>query len=158
MGIHHINGDLLKDSAVDPLRPEAVMYEPQADGSLKPLGVEYILFKDAWQAAGNQVPPTLLGQEFKLTSDFFDVPPFYALHIWLWRENPAGLYTGYNPTVACPAELATFPNAAAAAIAPHEMPRTSGDGGPWALIELGLLAGSLTVDGWFVQRAVRRAH
>ncbi len=40
----------------------------------------------------------------------------------------------------------------------NEMPRTFGDAGPWALIELGLLSGSLAVVGWFVQRAVRRAR
>ena len=84
-------------------------------------------------------------------------PQIYALHIWLWRENPAVLYTSYNPTVACPAALASFPNAAAASVTPHGMPGTSGDTGPLALIEVGLLAGGLTLAGWLVQCAVRRA-
>jgi len=82
----------------------------------------------------------------------------YALHIWLWRENPAGLYTGYNPTVACPAALATFPNAAAAAIAPAHMPATSGNSAQQALIGLALVAGGLTLAGWLVRRTVRRAR
>ena len=34
MGIHYVNADYLKDDAVDVARPEAVMYEPMADGTL----------------------------------------------------------------------------------------------------------------------------
>lgn len=47
MGIHYVNGDYLKDDAVDIGRPEGAMYvyEPMPDGSLKLVAVEYITFK-----------------------------------------------------------------------------------------------------------------
>jgi LPXTG-motif cell wall-anchored protein len=147
MGIHHINGDLFTAPAIDPLRPEAVMYEPQADGTLQAVGIEYVVLQDAWHAAGNTDPPVLMGQKFNLTTNFFDVPPFYALHIWLWKENPAGLFTSYNPNVSCAAAPAT----------PQRMPDTGGDAG-WAWLAWGMLvAGGLVGGGWILWRRAGRA-
>lgn len=45
MGIHYVNGDYLKDDAIDVARPEAVMYEPMPDGKLMLIAVEYITSK-----------------------------------------------------------------------------------------------------------------
>ena len=45
MGIHYVNGDYLKDDAIDIAHPEAVMYEPTVDGKLTLVGVEYITSK-----------------------------------------------------------------------------------------------------------------
>ena len=147
MGIHHINGNLFTDPAIDPMRPEAVMFEPQADGSLQPVGVEYFVLQDAWHAAGHTDPPVMLGQQFKLTTNFFDVPPFYQLHIWLWRENPDGIFVSDNPKVSC---------AAAASTTPHTMPKTGGDA-DWAWLAWGvLIAGGLVGGGWFVRRRIGR--
>ena len=42
MGIHYVNANYLKDDAVDVARPEAVMYEPMADGTPAWVAVEYI--------------------------------------------------------------------------------------------------------------------
>jgi hypothetical protein len=42
MGIHYVNGDYLKDGAIDLTKPEAVMYEPMPDGKLMLVAVEYI--------------------------------------------------------------------------------------------------------------------
>lgn len=148
MGIHHINGDLFADPTIDPLRPEAVMYEPQADGSLKAVGIEYVVLQDAWHAAGHADRPSLMGNEFKLTTNFFDVPPFYALHLWLWEENPAGLFTSYNPNVACPV----------AATIPQALPDTGGAGAASLPARLALIAGSLIGGGWYTQRRSRRAR
>jgi hypothetical protein len=30
----------------------------------------------------------------------------YDLHVWLWKENPAGLFSPTNPAVKCPAGAA----------------------------------------------------
>ncbi|MCW8107353.1 hypothetical protein OPS25_02410 [Alteromonas ponticola] len=32
-------------------------------------------------------------------------PPHYALHIWLFKHNPAGLFAPWNPRVKCPDSL-----------------------------------------------------
>ena len=44
-GIHDVNGDYVKDDAIDIAHPEAVMYEPTVDGKLTLVGVEYITSK-----------------------------------------------------------------------------------------------------------------
>ena len=63
MGIHYVNGEYLKDDAVDIAQPEAVMYEPMADGKLKLVAVEYITLEGAgrrWRATSSTspAPPT----------------------------------------------------------------------------------------------------
>lgn len=34
------------------------------------------------------------------------------LHVWLWKANPAGLYSSTNPAVRCPARGYSFAEAA----------------------------------------------
>jgi hypothetical protein len=103
MGIHFLNMDLVGDGRLDVNRPEALMYAPMPDGRLELLGVEYIVFQDAWDAAHPQ-PPVLLGQEFHLvrSPNRYGVPAFYQLHVWSWRENPMGPFNSWNPRVSCP--------------------------------------------------------
>jgi hypothetical protein len=57
MGFHWVN-DALVDPEFDPLRPEAVLYAPTANGSLKLVAVEYIVI-DVGQPA-----PTFDGHPF----------------------------------------------------------------------------------------------
>jgi hypothetical protein len=94
MGIHYVNGAYLKDDTVEIGKPEAVMYEPQADGSLELVAVEYITFKG---------PATLGGQLFSFTGapNRYGLDPFYELHVWSWRDNPTGIYADMNPNVSC---------------------------------------------------------
>ncbi len=92
-GYHWLNPTLV-DTKVDPLAPELVMYEPQADGSMKLIGVDYVVPFDQWTAAE---PPTLfgmpLGRNEKLS--------VYAIHIWTERPNPSGTFAMFNPAVSC---------------------------------------------------------
>lgn len=53
MGIHYVNGAYLKDDAVELARPEAVMYEPTADGKLNLIAVEYITSKGPAELQGH---------------------------------------------------------------------------------------------------------
>ena len=103
MGIHFINGALAGDAALDPLRPEALVYEPDETGKLKLVAVEFIVFQAAWDAE-NATPPSLFGQPFHLIPEpnRYGVPPFYELHAWVWRNNPAGMFEDWNPAVTCP--------------------------------------------------------
>jgi hypothetical protein len=100
-GIHFSNSALIEDPALDPMQPELIMYEPREDGSLRLIGVEYIVFQGAWHEAGNEAAPALLGQEFVLNTTLLD-EPFYALHLWIWQYNPKGLFANWNPLVVCP--------------------------------------------------------
>jgi len=92
MGYHYVNTDLL-DGQVEVDKPEALLYEPEANGQLRLVAVEYVIPKDAWHA---DTLPRLFGQQLKLNS--FDL---YALHVWAWENNPSGLYASWNPRVNC---------------------------------------------------------
>ena len=101
MGIHYVNGDLVGDGKLDPMKPEALMYEPRG-GKLNLVGVEYIVIAAAWDAA-NKTPPVLMGQTFHHTGspNRYGIPAFYALHVWAWKANPAGMFVDWNPKVSC---------------------------------------------------------
>src|SRR4051812_1836873 len=45
MGVHYVNEKLLTADAVDIAHPQAVMYEPTADGKMQLIAVEYITSK-----------------------------------------------------------------------------------------------------------------
>lgn len=92
MGYHYVNLGLL-DGQVSIATPEAVLYEPGPDGQLRLVALEYVIPKSAWTQPD---PPVLLGQEFTLNA--FDL---WALHVWVWKRNPSGIYADWNPTVNC---------------------------------------------------------
>ena len=96
MGIHYVNGDYLSDDAIDLAKPEAVMYEPTADGALALIGVEYITFEG---------PAALEGHLFNLNGapNRYGLDPFYELHVWAWKPNPNGTFADWNPDVSCEA-------------------------------------------------------
>jgi hypothetical protein len=100
MGIHYVNGARLIDSEVIASQPEAVIYEPQKDGSLSLVAVEYIVLKDAWTEVD---PPRLFGTDFELVEagNRYGLPDFYELHAWIWRNNPNGMNNDWNPNVTC---------------------------------------------------------
>ncbi|MBX7119832.1 MAG: hypothetical protein K1X31_12595 [Gemmatimonadaceae bacterium] len=93
MGYHYAEVARL-DGVVDSLRPEALMYEPQADGSFALVGVEYIVPIQHWDRADR---PRLFGRDF----DRNDALGLYVLHVWAWRDNPSGIFAGWNPAVTC---------------------------------------------------------
>lgn len=92
MGYHYVNTDLL-DGKVEVDKPEALLYEPEANGQLRLVAVEYVIPKAAWTA---DTLPRLFGQQLKLNA--FDL---YALHVWAWENNPSGIYANWNPRVNC---------------------------------------------------------
>jgi hypothetical protein len=102
MGQHYVNGALVGDPGVDPLTPEAVIYEPKPDGTYRLVGVEYVTFQAAWDET-HSAPPSLFGRTFKLVGagNRYGLPAFYQLHLWLWRPNPSGLFNDWNPKVSC---------------------------------------------------------
>ena len=100
-GIHFTHGPRIDDPTLTLLEPEMLMYEPRPDGTLRLIGLEYLVFQQAWHDAGNAASPTLLGREFYLNTTLLD-EPFYALHVWVWQHNPLGLFANWNPLVTCP--------------------------------------------------------
>jgi hypothetical protein len=102
MGQHYVKGDLVGDGAINPLTPEALVYEPMPDGHLRLVGVEYVVFKDAWDA-NHSNPPQLFGHMFFTipAGNRYGLPDFYELHAWIWRPNPSGIFENWNPKVSC---------------------------------------------------------
>lgn len=93
MGYHYAKGALIDGVAIE-ARPEVLLYEPQRNGGLRLVGVEFIIPFTAW--AGTQ-PPVLYGQTFA-RNETFEV---WALHVWVWRKNPNGVFADWNPKVSC---------------------------------------------------------
>lgn len=93
MGYHYGNPSLI-DGRPDLLAPEVLVYEPRRNGSLRLVALEYLVPIAAW--TGGE-PPTLLGRSFARN----DALGLYTLHIWLWRDNPDGLFADWNPRVTC---------------------------------------------------------
>ncbi len=98
MGIHYINTDML-DTSVDPLTPEAMVYQPDANGNLTLGAVEWIVPADKWDAeAHGGLLPEVLGHSFHLNQAL----GVYILHAWIFNDNPAGMFNDWNPNVSCP--------------------------------------------------------
>lgn len=94
MGFHYGN-PLLIDGLVEPLKPEILMYEPQANGDLLFVGVEYVVPYTAWP---HDEPPSLLGVPFHRNDGF----QLWVLHAWIGpKPNPSGILQDWNPRVSC---------------------------------------------------------
>jgi hypothetical protein len=96
MGIHYVNSARLTEAetTLDLSNPEAVMYEPQADGSLVLVGVEYITFAGPAALEGHLL-------HYHTSPNRYGLEPFYELHVWAHRDNPAGPFVGMNAAVSC---------------------------------------------------------
>lgn len=119
MGIHYIHPVALGITAGEPrvegnglntdfLKPSILLYEPQADGSLKLVGVENLVFEAAWKAAGHAEGPSLGGRKWDHMADdaataadeAHGFMPHYDQHVW-FVDNPAGRLNPFNPKVTC---------------------------------------------------------
>ena len=99
MGQHYINFGL-KDDVLELDKPEVLMYEPQANGKMKLVGVEYVIFEEDWHESA---PPEFLGHHlhYKTAVGTHPAGPFYELHAWVWKDNPNGVFADWNPDVSC---------------------------------------------------------
>jgi hypothetical protein len=99
MGIHYVNGSLL-NGPIDPTHPQALIYEPQSNGELKLVGVEFIILASALAPnSAPQVEGHLM--QFIDGPNRFGLPAFFELHVWAWRENPQGPFVDWNDHVSC---------------------------------------------------------
>ena len=94
VGIVYVNFDRLKDGIADPSSPDALVYEPGRNGRPQLVGVEFAIPYDLWTAPQ---PPEFLGARFQREDEF----GVYGLHVWVWRNNPNGLFEEANPRVSC---------------------------------------------------------
>src|SRR5262249_26505832 len=102
MGMHFVNMPLVMDGIVDATRPEIVIYEPQPNGTLRLIGADYLVLAEAWNATHTGAPQ-LMGQLMHLfeAPNRFGLPAFSPLHVWAWKESPAGAFVNWHPNVSC---------------------------------------------------------
>ena len=103
MGVHYVNPTLIADPSIDPTAPEALVYAPEQDGTLRLAAVEYLVDKAAWDASNPAAPEIFKDQPFSVTQapNRYGLDTFYSQHVWVWKFNPAGLLAMWNPTVNC---------------------------------------------------------
>jgi hypothetical protein len=93
MGFHYGNPDLIDDTPQQ-FKPELLVYEPQKNGRLRLVAVEYIVPFDAWTS---EEPPSLHGIAFHRNEAF----GLWVLHAWIWKYNPDGIFADWNPRASC---------------------------------------------------------
>lgn len=123
MGIHSANPALTQSQAIDPLRPEVLLYLPKEGGGFRLIGVEYVqtvlvrnpatgavspwMAQTPWPSNYTVVTPTpqLFGQTFQgpMPGHVPGMPWHWDLHVWVWANNPTGTFAQWNPAVSCPA-------------------------------------------------------
>ena len=121
MGVHYFRPDLLGITAppsprvdgngthIDFRAPAILIYEPQADGSMELVAVENLAFSAAWAASGQAAPPSFYGVPFDnmvddpatATDEAHMFMPHFDRHVWLYRDNPRGIFKPFNPSVTC---------------------------------------------------------
>lgn len=94
VGTVYVNFERLTDGRIDPSLPDALIYEPTADGRLRLVGVELA------EPNTGQAAPRFLGHTFQEEDEF----GVYGLHAWVWSENPNGMFAETNPRVSCGVE------------------------------------------------------
>lgn len=102
MGLHYVNMNLVADPALDPSRPEIVIYEPLPNGGRRLIGADFLVLAADWHA-NNTATPELGGQLLHLfeSPNRFGLPPFYTLHVWAWKPNPTGAFVNWHADVSC---------------------------------------------------------
>lgn len=92
---HHMIDRAAFDDKLDIEHPEMLVYAPDGKGKIELVAVEYAVPFRAH--AATEKPPRLFGQELKPYTQF----NYWAIHVWAWKPNAAGLFADWNPAVKC---------------------------------------------------------
>ena len=117
MGVHLFNGSLIGPN-LDPARPQVLLYEPDGD-KLRLVGAEWFVPV----ALGVKEAPTLFGRPFDGPMEgHHPLMPqemhHWDLHVWLWKDNPAGMFSPTNPNLKCPTMGYSFTEEAPKLVSP----------------------------------------
>jgi hypothetical protein len=106
MGVHFLNPANIGPT-LDPLKPQILLYEWAGD-SLRLTGAEWFV-----PVAVLSTAPAIFGKT--LDGPMEGHPPIlptelhhWDLHVWMWKDNPNGLFHPTNPAVTCPPRRYTF--------------------------------------------------
>jgi hypothetical protein len=104
MGVHFLLPSRVGDGVLNANEPESLIYEPQANGTFRLVGVEFIVLKADWENLHpGSSPPSVDGNLTNLVTEpnRYGLPAFYEMHVWAWEQNPSGNYADYNNRVTC---------------------------------------------------------
>jgi hypothetical protein len=104
MGVHLVLPSRINSGVLSPGQPQALIYEPMADGAMRLVGVEFIVLESVW--APNNPPNSVPALEGNLLNyiaypNRYGLPAFYEIHVWAWEDNPKGSYADWNTHVTC---------------------------------------------------------
>ena len=125
MGFHYYRLDLMF-APPDPNHPAMLLYEPTKDGGKRLIGVEYYtsVFCNGAPYFGTGVPndpsmpppmasgncfptpdnpPKIFGSAYEgpMPGHAPGMPWHYDKHAWIWKKNPNGMFSQWNPRVDC---------------------------------------------------------
>ncbi len=98
MGVHFVDMARLA-TGFELTRPEVLIYEPQDDGRMRLVGVEYVVLDVNPDPTVDERPvfPGAIG----FHAPHAGAVPAYTLHAYIWKHNPAGMFVDYNPRNSC---------------------------------------------------------
>lgn len=102
MGFHYSNAAAVRDPALDPAKPEVLLYAP-VNGTLELVGVEYMKVDSDQNLTTDIDRPSLFGRAFDgpMLGHSPTMPIHYDLHVWVHKRNPSGVFAQWNPDVSC---------------------------------------------------------
>jgi len=104
MGVHFILPSRVPDGVLNANEPEALIYMPMPDGTLRLVGVEFIVLAGDWAGLHPEGgTPALDGHLTNYVGEpnRYGLPAFYELHVWAWEQNPNGSFADWNTQVSC---------------------------------------------------------
>ena len=100
MGVHFENAQLI-GPVLDPMKPQILLYEPDASGKLQLTGAEWFvplaIAKERPRIFNQDLLGPMEGHEPVMPAEL----AHYDLHVWLFKNNPEGMFTPTNPAVKC---------------------------------------------------------
>lgn len=110
MGVHFVLPSRIPDGQLNASEPEALIYEPAADGSMRLVGVEFIVIAEDWaKAHPDGGAPSVDGHltNYVGAPNRYGLPAFHELHVWAWEGNPQGSFADWNTQVTCERQRAS---------------------------------------------------
>jgi hypothetical protein len=100
MGVHFLNMSYVSPK-LDSTKPQVLLYEPVGD-KLVLVGAEWFVPTDL-----SRTPPTILGHQLMGPMEgHAPIMPaelhHWDLHVWLFKDNPNGMFSPTNSAVKCP--------------------------------------------------------
>jgi hypothetical protein len=101
MGVHFLNVGLI-GKPLDPLKPQILVYEPVGD-KLQLVAAEWFVpvspdLRERPRLFGKPFDGPMEGHHPLMPTSLHH----YDLHVWLWKDNPAGMFAPTNPSLKCP--------------------------------------------------------